>query len=74
MGISQNFFNNKDVDIRMKLNIYTSFVINAILLGCEIWNLSSKNKKQIEAFHHSTIRRILNIKWQQVCDDHMRNK
>jgi hypothetical protein len=62
MDASQHFFNNKDVDIRMKLNIYTSFIINAILWGCEIWNLSSKNKKQLETFHHSTIRQILNIK------------
>jgi hypothetical protein len=69
MGVSQHFFNNKDIDIRMKLNIFTLFVINAILWGCEIWNLSGKNKKQLESFHHSTIRRILNIKWQQVCND-----
>jgi len=45
MGVSQPFFNNKEIDIRTKLNIYTSFIINAILWGCEIWNLSSKNKK-----------------------------
>jgi hypothetical protein len=46
----------------MKHSIYTSFAVNTALWGCESWNLSAKNQKQLESFHHSSIRRILNIR------------
>jgi hypothetical protein len=65
IGATKLFFSNRDVDLRMKHNIYNSFAINATLWGCKSWNLSVKNKNQLEAFHHSSIRKILNIKWQQ---------
>jgi hypothetical protein len=45
-----------------------------VLWGCETWNLSAKNLKKREAFHHGAARRILNIKWQQVREDKIRNK
>jgi hypothetical protein len=74
IGTAKHFFNNRDVDLRTKHSIYNSFAINAVLWGCESWNLSAKNKNQLEAFHHSSIRRILNIKWQQVQSERIRNK
>jgi hypothetical protein len=74
LGAAKQFFNNKDVDLRTKHSIYTSFMINAALWGCESWNLSTRNKKQLESFHHSAIRKILIIQWQQVRDDRIRNK
>jgi hypothetical protein len=74
MGIAKHFFSNKDVDIRMKHNIYNAFAINAALWGCESWNLSVKNKKMLEGFHHGAIRRILNIRWGQVKKERIRNK
>jgi hypothetical protein len=74
LGLMKHFINNKDVDIRTKHNIYFSFTVNAALWGWESWNLSAKNKKHLESFHHSAIRRILNIRWQQVREDRIRNK
>jgi hypothetical protein len=53
---------------------YVSCPLNALLWGCETWNRSTKNLKILEAFHHGAARRILNIKWQQVCEDKVRNK
>ena len=74
MGRTKHFFNNKDVDIRTKYAIYNAFVINTVLLGCESWNLSTKNKNALESFHHSAIRRILNISWDRVRNERIRNK
>jgi len=74
IGLAKHFFNNKDVDIRTKHNVYTLLAINTVLWGCKSWNLSAKNKKQLESFHHSAIRRILNIKWEQVRNERIRNK
>jgi hypothetical protein len=71
LGTMKHFLNKKDVDLRTKHSVYTSFAINAALWGCESWNLSTRNKK---SFHHSAIRKILNIQWQQVRDNRIRNK
>jgi hypothetical protein len=74
IGATKHFFSNIDVDLRTKHNIYNSFTTNATLWGYKSWDLSMKNKNQLEAFHHSSIRRILNIKWQQVQSERIRNK
>jgi hypothetical protein len=74
MGILCHFFSCQDVDLRTKYNKYVSCPLNALLWGCETWNLLAKNLKKLEAFHHGAARRILNIKWQQVHEDKIRNK
>jgi hypothetical protein len=33
-----------------------------------------KNLDKLKSFHHGAIRRILNIKWNQVREDHIKNK
>jgi len=73
LGLMKNFLNNRDIDIRTK-HIYISFTMNAALWGCESWNLSAKNKEYLESFHHSTNRRIINIKWQQIREGRIRKK
>lgn len=52
IGAAKHFFNNKDVDIRTKHNIYNPFAIDATLWGCELWNLS--HKKTIICWKPST--------------------
>jgi hypothetical protein len=71
-GLHQAFFNNKDVDMRTK-HTYNVFMINAVLWGCESWNLSAKAKNLLESFHHGAIRRILDIYWEQVRSEKIRN-
>jgi hypothetical protein len=62
------------MDIKTKHNIYISITMNATLWGCKSWNHSARSKENLECFHHSTISRILNIKWQQVRKERIRNK
>ncbi len=73
MGASKHFFDNKDVDRRVKTQIYIAGPLNALLWGCESWNLTKRNLNKLRSFHHGTIRRILSIKWQQVRDNHIKN-
>jgi hypothetical protein len=47
--------------------------LNALLWGCESWNLSKKNIDQLNVFHHSAIRWILVIKMSQVKEERIRN-
>jgi hypothetical protein len=73
MGASRHFFDNKDVDRRVKTQIYVRGPLNALLQGCESWNLMKKNLKKLQSFHHGAIHQILSIKWQQVRDKHIKN-
>ena len=66
MGVSRHFFECRDIDIRVKYQVYTASPLNALLWGCEVWNISKKNIKKLQSCHHTFIRRILKIKWNQV--------
>jgi hypothetical protein len=72
MGAAKSFFDNKDVDKRIKSQVYVSGPLNALLWGCESWNLSKDNLRKLSAFHHGAIRRILGIKWNQVREKHIK--
>lgn len=74
MGMVHHFFSCRDVDIQNKHNIYIAFPLNSLLWGCKTWNLTSKNLKKLEAFHLGAARRILNIKFDQVREERIRNK
>mmetsp|Transcript_1493 Transcript_1493/g.2313 ORF Transcript_1493/g.2313 Transcript_1493/m.2313 type:complete len:881 (+) Transcript_1493:452-3094(+) len=74
MGAAKHFFNNKDVDKRIKAQIYVAGPLNALLWGCETWNLTKYNLNKLMSFHHSAIRRILGIRWDQVREKHIKNK
>jgi hypothetical protein len=71
MGASKHFFDNKNVDKRIKAQIYIAGALNALLWGCETWNLTKQNLNKHMAFHHSAIRRILGIKWDQAREKHI---
>jgi hypothetical protein len=74
MGAAKYFFDNKDVDKRIKSQVYVSGPLNALLWGCESWNLTKENLRKLTVFHHGAIRRILGIKWSQVREKHIKNK
>ena len=74
MGASKYFFDNKDVCKKIKSQIYVAGPLNALIWGCESWNLTKHNMNKLMAFHHSAIRRILGIKWNQVREKHIKNK
>ncbi len=49
-------------------------MLNALLCGCEYWNIAIKNKQCLEAFHHTAIHSILGIKWNQVREFRIKNE
>ena len=74
MGTAKTFFNNKDVDKRNKCQVYVAGPLNALLWGCESWNLTRRNLDKLASFHHNAIRRILGISWNQVRKKHIKNR
>jgi hypothetical protein len=74
LGAAKSFFDNKDVDKRIKSHIYVAGPLNALLWGCKTWNLTKGNLSKLTSFHHSAICRILAISWKQVREKHIKNK
>jgi hypothetical protein len=74
MGILRHFFNGKDIDHRVKYWVYLAGPLNCLLWGCESWNLTERNKEKLRAFHHSAIRRILDITWTRVREEKITNE
>jgi hypothetical protein len=51
----------------------TAGPLNTLLWECEAWNISKKNIKKLQSCHHTFIRRILKIKWNQVKEQQIKN-
>ena len=73
IGVMKHFLTNRDVDLRSKVLLYMTGPLNALLWGCESWNLSKKNIDQLNIFHHSAIRWILGIRVTQVKEERIKN-
>ena len=46
MGASKHFFDNRDIDKKIKVKIYIAGPLNALLWGCQEWNLTKNNLKK----------------------------
>jgi len=75
MGMLHHLYKSKDVDRRvLKYLIYLTAPLNTLLWGAESWNLNETNWNKLATFHHSGIRYILNIKWEQMREHKLSNK
>ena len=62
MGAAKHFFNDKDVNKRIKAEIYVTAPLKALLWGCKTWNLTRYNLNKLMTFHNPAIRLILDIR------------
>ena len=67
-------FHSRDIDQKVKYNIYISGPLNLLLWGSETWNLSDTNLRKLNSFHHSAIRWILEIRWEMMKEEKITNK
>ena len=51
---------NRNIKLSTKLKVYKA----AVLTSCETWTLYRKQIKQLEGFHMRSLRRIMDIRWQ----------
>ena len=56
--------NNRNIKLATKLKVYKAVVLTSLLYGCETWTLYRKQIKQLEGFHMRSLRRIIDIRWQ----------
>ena len=57
-------FDNRDIYINTKINVYKAIILPTLLYGSEAWTTYSRHLKSLEKYHQRCLRRILNIKWQ----------
>jgi hypothetical protein len=67
-------FNWQDVSVAMEAIMHRSISLNAVLWGCETWALKEKDNINLEAFHHTVIRRILGISTRRVIEERATTK
>ena len=56
--------NQHSIKMTTKLLVYRAITLSFVLYGCESWTLCKRHIKQLEAFHMSSLRSILKIRWQ----------
>ncbi|XP_065565962.1 uncharacterized protein LOC136030845 [Artemia franciscana] len=61
---------SKKYSLKLKMRLFNSNVISALLYSCECWKLNKHQEKRILAFENNCLRRILNINWR----DHITNQ
>ena len=73
VGALMNLFRNPMVPKDFKLLMYQAVPLNTVLWGCESWTLHRQLLRELKAFHHRAIRRILGINMHEVQERRIRN-
>ena len=73
MGLLYHVFQSNEIDLKTKHLIYITGPLNTLLWGCESWSMKESTLAKLQAFHHTAIRRILNIHWKRMKDQRITN-
>ena len=67
--LRENVWERRGLSLTTKLKVYQAVVLTTLLYACETWTVYSRHAKQLNHFHMSCLRRLLNIKWQDKIPD-----
>ena len=62
--LTKKAWNNSKLTVHTKIQIYRACVVTTLLYGSEPWTLRAWQERKLNAFHTHSLRRILNITWQ----------
>ena len=62
-------WNRKGIRLQTKLKVYKAAVVPTLLYGCEICTVYSRHVNMLYHFHTVSLRKLLNIKWQDKIPD-----
>ena len=60
-SMNRQVLSKKRISIDIRRRLYQAIVVNIALWGSESWALKEENRKKLETFHHSCLRRM--CKW-----------
>jgi hypothetical protein len=63
-ALTSKLWNVRGIRCQTKLSVYRAVVLPTLLYAAESWTYYRRHIRQLDAFHQSCLRKILNIKWQ----------
>ena len=62
-------WNRRGISQQTKLKVYRATVLPMLLYACETWIVYQRHTRKLNHFHTTSLRRLLNIKWQDKIPD-----
>ena len=62
----KRLWSERGVRLATKINVYGAVVLPTLLYGCEAWTPYRRHIRRLDQFHVRCLRRIANIKWQDM--------
>ena len=62
-------WNRRGISLQTKLKVYRATVLPMLLYACETWTVYQRDTRKLNHFHTTSLRRLLNIKWQDKIPD-----
>ena len=63
--LTKRVWSNPELTVRTKMAVYNACVLSTLLYGSESWTTYARQEKRLNTFHLRSLRRILNITWQE---------
>ena len=62
----QNLLSSRLVSKNLKIKIYRTIILPAVLYGCETWSLTLREKRRLRVFENRVLRRVFGPKRDEV--------
>ena len=62
--LTKKAWNNSKLTVHTKIQIYRACIVSTLLYDGKCWTLLARQERKLNAFHTRSLRRILNITWQ----------
>lgn len=65
----KNVWDRRGITTETKIKVYRAVVLTTLLYGCEAWTVYQRHARKLNHFHMTSLRKLLNIKWQEKIPD-----
>ena len=62
--LNNSLWRRREISLRTKIKIYKAVVRSVLLYGAETWCMRVEERRQLEVFDHSCLRRVTRTRWQ----------
>ena len=62
--LTKRVWTNSELTMKTKMAVYNACVVSTLLYGSETWTTYTRQEKRLNSFHLRSLRRILDISWQ----------